>query len=133
MITNELFEKRRTILFVDAGQRFDIDKGSIVVGKGRSHPVFIFLTHDNRYLCEVRYGGKSANALQRGFWTHTVNAKDYFLSLTNGWIDYSHNQVLVKLFSLALNSTMKAHQQSCDILQDGIDALKVMECWRCFS
>jgi hypothetical protein len=114
------------ILFVDAGQRFDYEKGLVVVGKGRSHPVFIFLTRDNRYLCEVRYGGKSANALQRGFWTHTDNAKDCFVSLTNGWIDYSHNLVLVKLFSLALNSTVKAHQQSCDILQDGIDSLKVM-------
>ena len=114
------------ILFVDAGQRFDDEKGTVVVGKGRSHPVFIFLTHDNRYLCEVRYGGKAANALQRGFWTHTENAKDFFVSLTNGWIDYSHNLVLVKLFSLALNSTVKAHQLSCDILQEGIDSLKVM-------
>lgn len=114
------------ILFVDAGQRFDYDAGKVVSGKGRSHPVFIFLTCDNRYLCEVRYGGKSANALQRGFWTHTENAKDCFASLTNGWIDYSHNLVLVRLFSLALNSTAKAHQESCGILQEGIDTLKVM-------
>ena len=26
---------------------------------------------DGRYICEVRYGGATANALQRGFWTHT--------------------------------------------------------------
>lgn len=114
------------ILYIDAGQRFDYDSGKVVVGKGRSHPIFIFLTKENEYLCEVRYGGKSANALQRGFWTHTENAKKCFISLTNGWIDYSHNLVLVRLFSLALNSTVKAHQESCNILQEGIDTLKVL-------
>lgn len=114
------------ILFVDVGQRIDYDAGKVVSGKGRSYPVFIFLTRGNRYLCEVRYGGKSANALQRGFWTHTKKAKDCFVSLTNGWIDYSHNLVLVRLLSLSLNSTAKAHQESCGILQEGIDTLKVM-------
>ena len=28
---------------------------------------------DHEYICEVRYGGASANALQRGLWTNTKN------------------------------------------------------------
>ncbi|MDR0327889.1 MAG: hypothetical protein LBI05_06295, partial [Planctomycetaceae bacterium] len=47
-------------------------------GRGRIHPVFRFYDKNNRYICEVRYGGKDANALQRGLWTHTKNGEDYF-------------------------------------------------------
>ncbi|KKQ21680.1 MAG: hypothetical protein A3G45_02635 [Candidatus Staskawiczbacteria bacterium RIFCSPLOWO2_12_FULL_37_15] len=74
--------------------------------------------------CEVRYGGAPANALQRGLWTHTKNAVSYFDSLTNGWIKYSHNKTLVKLFSLALNSTEDGHKSANEILQKDIDKLK---------
>lgn len=59
------------------------------------HPIFLFLDSNNNYICEVRYGGASANALRRGLWTHTKNALNYFDSLTYGWIDYSHNLALV--------------------------------------
>ena len=76
------------------------------------------------YICEVRYGGASANALQRGLWTHTKNAIPYFDSLTNGWIDYSHNYTLVKLFSLALNSSEQGHKLANEILQKDIERLK---------
>lgn len=93
-------------------------------GKSRKHPIFIFLDSEDNYICEVRYGGASANALQRGLWTNTKNALKYFDSLTNGWIDYSHNHTLVKLFSLALNSTEKGHEQANNILQADIDKLK---------
>ncbi len=93
-------------------------------GKSRLHPIFMFLDSKNNYICEVRYGGASANALQRGLWTHTKNALSYFDSLTNGWINYSHNHTLVKLFSLALNSTETSHKEANIILQKDIDRLK---------
>lgn len=98
--------------------------GNKKTGKARLHPIFMFLDVENNYICEVRYGGASANALQRGLWTHTKNAPSYFDSLTNGWIDYSHNHTLVKLFSLALNSTEESHKQANVILQKDIDRLK---------
>lgn len=91
----------KRIIFIGKGQRFDFITGKVVSGKGRSHPIYMFVDSKNNYICEVRYGGASANALQRGLWTHTKNAVDYFDSLTNGWIDYSHNHTLVKLFGLA--------------------------------
>lgn len=95
-------------------------------GKSRQHPIFMFLDSNGDYICEVRYGGASANALQRGLWTNTKNALAYFDSLTNGWIDYSHNHTLVKLFSLALNSTEESHKEANIILQKDIDRLKKM-------
>jgi len=104
-----------------------IDKGESLAGKSkgksRKHPIFMFLDKDNNYICEVRYGGASANALQRGLWTQTKNATSYFDSITNGWIDYSHNHALVKLFSLALNSTEAGHKEANKILQEDIDKL----------
>ncbi len=42
-------------------------------GKGRKHPVFRFYDGTGDYVCEVRYGSGTANALQRGLWTHTKN------------------------------------------------------------
>jgi hypothetical protein len=93
-------------------------------GKSRLHPIFMFLDDKNNYICEVRYGGASANALQRGLWTNTKNALLYFDSITNGWIDYSHNITLVRLFSLALNSTEESHKEANIILQKDIDKLK---------
>jgi hypothetical protein len=101
------------ILYVGAGE------------KGRKHPIYAFLDSDNSYICEVRYGGASANALQRGLWTHTKNALNFFDSITNGWIDYSHNHALVKLFSLALNATPLGHEEANIVLQKDIDKLKL--------
>ena len=95
-------------------------------GKARKHPIFMFLNAKNNYICEVRYGGASANALQRGLWTNTKHATSYFDSLTSGWIDYSHNHTLVKLFGLALNSTEQSHKEANVILQKDIDKLKKM-------
>jgi hypothetical protein len=114
------------IVYVDKNQRFDYDSQSVVVGKGRKHPIFVFISSSGKYICEVRYGGASANALQRGLWTHTKNALIYFDSMTNGWIDYSHNLTLVKLFSLALNSSEQGHETANDILQKDIDRLKTL-------
>lgn len=94
-------------------------------GRGRKHPVFRFLDADDGYICEVRYGDAAANALQRGLWTNTKNATKYFDSVTSGWIDYSHNLVLVKLFSHALVASGKGHGRALVELQDDIKRIKV--------
>jgi len=93
-------------------------------GKGRKYPVFRFYNSKDEYICEVRYGGKDANALQRGFWTHTQHGEQYFNSLTGGWIDYSDNEVLVKLFRYALVSSQSGHQEAIITLQKDIEKLK---------
>lgn len=93
-------------------------------GKGRKHPVYRFYDHHGNYVCEVRYGGGTANALQRGLWTHTRNGGTYFESITDGWISYSHNTVLVKLFSHALLATSKGHEEALARLILDIDAQK---------
>jgi hypothetical protein len=93
-------------------------------GKGRKHPVFRFYDEDGDYVCEVRYGGGTANALQRGLWTNTKNGIKYFDSLTNGWIDYSHNRVLVQLFAHALIATDKGHEAALFKLKEDIEEQK---------
>ena len=108
------------ILYIGKGKSL----GGKKTGKSRMHPIFMFLDDKNNYICEVRYGGASANALQRGLWTHTKNALQFFESIKNGWIDYSHNHTLVKLFSLVLNSTEEGHKEANVILQKDIDRLK---------
>lgn len=40
-------------------------------GGNRKHPVYRFYDAEGDYICEVRYGDATANALQRGLWTHT--------------------------------------------------------------
>lgn len=112
------------IVFVDKGQRYDFQKHQVVDGKGRSHPIYMFLNQQDEYICEVRYGDAAANALQRGFWTHTMHAAAYFNSLTNGWITYQHNLTLVELFRLALNATEEGHKQANVILQKDIHTLQ---------
>jgi len=93
-------------------------------GSGRKHPVYRFYDGQGNYICEVRYGDAAANALQRGLWTHTKNALKYFDSLTGGWIDYSHNLILVTLFSHALISTVEGHKDSLERLKLDIEAQK---------
>jgi len=93
-------------------------------GAGRKHPVFRFYDRADNYICEVRYGDASANALQRGLWTNTKNALRYFSSVTNGWIDYSDNLLLVNLFSHALISTSDGHQKALEMLKTDIQAQK---------
>jgi hypothetical protein len=93
-------------------------------GHGRKHPVFRFYDGDGDYVCEVRYGSATANALQRGLWTHTKNGVKYFESVTNGWIDYAHNLVLVKLFSHALVATSKGHEAALEKLKQDIEEQK---------
>ena len=71
-------------------------------GRRRKHPVYRFYDGENDYVCEVRYGDAAANALQRGLWTHTRNGSNFFESITNGWIDFCPNEILVKRLSGAL-------------------------------
>ncbi|MDE0688261.1 MAG: hypothetical protein OXI61_08865 [Candidatus Poribacteria bacterium] len=93
-------------------------------GKGRKHPVYRFYDNNRGYICEVRYGDAAANALQRGLWTHTKNALKYFDSITNGWIIYSHNRSLVKLFSHALVSSETGHVSAFDKIKEDIANMK---------
>lgn len=94
------------------------------VGRGRKHPVYRFYDGDGGYICEVRYGDAAANALQRGLWTHTKNGLKYFDSVTGGWIAYSHNKVLVTLFSHALVSSEAGHASALVKIKDDIAALQ---------
>ena len=99
-------------------------------GKGRKHPVYRFYDSSNNYICEVRYGGGTANALQRGLWTNTKTGRNYFDSITEGWITYAHNSVLVKLFSHALISTEKGHTRALVELKKDIEEQKQMSALR---
>ena len=45
-------------------------------------------------------------------------------SITNGWIDYSQNHVLVKLFSHALVSSEIGHRNALDKIKEDIVRLK---------
>lgn len=98
----------------------------IEIGHGRKYPVYRFYNSDGDYICEVRYGDAAANALQRGLWTHTRNGLQYFESVTGGWIDYSHNHVLVELFSHALVSSETGHELALDEVKEYIARLKRM-------
>ncbi|MGB8225676.1 MAG: hypothetical protein WCE45_02235 [Sedimentisphaerales bacterium] len=118
--------KRCNIMVFD----FDMAKNNttkivlIEEGSGRMHPIYRFHDKDGDYICEVRYGGAAANALQRGLWTNTKNATKYFTSATGGWIDYSDNLLLVELFSHALISTQQGHKYALAKLKEDIDLQK---------
>ena len=111
---------------------FDYDKAKqetakierTVEGGGRKHPVYRFFDSNDDYICEVRYGDAAANALQRGLWTHTRNAVRHFDSLTGGWVSYSHNHVLVHLFSHALVSSDVGHKAALVEIKSDIRRIK---------
>jgi hypothetical protein len=93
-------------------------------GSGRKHPVYRLYDKSGGFIMEVRYGGATANALQRGLWTHTKNALPFFDSVTNGWVDYSHNLTLVELFSKALVASESGHAQAVKILDADLVEIK---------
>lgn len=95
-----------------------------IEGSGRKHPAYRFFDEQHNYICEVRYGNAAANALQRGLWTNTKNATPFFTSVTHGWVDYSHNLVLVKLFSHALIASAKGHEAALENIKLDIANLK---------
>lgn len=117
----KMVRSTQRILYIPANYRFVAKTQAVAAGSNRKHPIYLFLDEDGRYICEVRYGGPEANALQRGFWTHTKHAYGYFNSLTHGWISYEHNNALVELFRLALNATPQGHHAANKILQEDID------------
>lgn len=96
----------------------------LAAGSGRRHPVYRFYDAADRYICEVRYGGPTANALQRGLWTHTRNGLPYFDSVTSGWVDYSPNPRLVDLFSRSLVSSAAGHAAALEQIQEDIALLQ---------
>lgn len=96
----------------------------IGTGGRRKHAVWRFYDSDDAYVCEVRYGSTTANAEQRGLWTHTKLGLKYFDSITGGWIDYSHNHILVKLFSHALVSSSAGHTSALERIKEDIALLK---------
>lgn len=111
---------------------FDIDRAKSAVqkicyhkqGGRRKYPIYRMYDSNNGYICEVRYGGVDANALQRGLWTHTSNALEYFDSITNGWISYSHSETLVALFSRALVASGFGHKDALNSVNKDIERLK---------
>ena len=97
-------------------------------GRGnRKHPIFVFKNDKDEYICEVRYGSGTANALQRGLWTNTKRASQYFNSVTNGWITYEHNERIIELIKFALNSSPKSHEETNRILLKDIEVIKAHE------
>lgn len=122
-------KKQRCNIFVFDHERAKQETTKIVFeeeGKGRKHPVYRFYDGAGDYICEVRYGSGTANALQRGLWTHTRNGVKYFDSLTGGWITYAHNQLLVKLFSHALIATSSGHEAAMEELKKDLEIQKKM-------
>ena len=96
-------------------------------GAGRKHPVYRFYDAKNCYICEVRYGGASANALQRGLWTNTKTATDYFFSVSGGWIEYTTNTTLLDLFSHALVASERGHKYALIRIDEDITRIKSSE------
>ena len=122
-------KKQRCNILVFDHERAKQETTKIVLeeeGKGRKHPVYRFYDGAGDYICEVRYGSGTANALQRGLWTHTRNGSKYFDSVTGGWITYAHNQILVKLFSHALIATASGHEAALEELKKDLEAQKKM-------
>lgn len=93
-------------------------------GKRRKHAVYRFYDSEDTYVCEVRYGSATANAEQRGLWTNSKLGLKYFDSITGGWIDYSHNHILVQLFSHALVSSVAGHELALEKIKEDIKRLK---------
>ncbi len=125
LIYNEKAQRCNILVFEDEKAKEAIQR--IILedsGKGRTHPVYRFYDANNNYVCEVRYGSGTANALQRGLWTNTKNGLPYFESITDGWITYAHNTVLVKLFSHALLATQEGHETALESLKQNIELQK---------
>lgn len=122
-------KKKCNILVFDSRRAKDKTARIIKVseGHGRRHPVWRFETAEGGYVCEVRYGGAAANALQRGLWTHTKNALPLFNSVTNGWIDYSHNLTLTDLLAKALNATEAGHAEALKVIENDLAKIKERE------
>jgi len=79
------------------------------IGRKKTFPIYKFLDSKNNYIFEIRYGGAKANALQRGMWTHTENAKPFFRELLAG--GYQINEPLITLIAKILVSRKDTHEK----------------------
>ena len=79
------------------------------IGKKKTFPIYKFFDNKNNYIFEVRYGGAKANALQRGMWTHTENAEQFFNELLAG--GYKINEPLIRLIAKILVSRKDTHEK----------------------
>lgn len=91
--------------------------------KRRKYPIYVFEDEREDYIAEVRYGGSDANALQRGFWTHTQRAAPYFKSLCGDWISYGDNEDLLKLFAKALVASSAGHREALCCIEKDIEMI----------
>jgi hypothetical protein len=94
-------------------------------GTRRTHPVYRFYDEEGGYVFEVRYGGRTANALQRGLWTHTQRGAKYFRSVTDGWVTYEHNKTLITLIARALVASEVGHREALPVLDADIGRMKL--------
>lgn len=79
------------------------------LGTKKTFPIYKFFDVKNNYIFEIRYGDVKANALQRGMWTHTERASQYFTELLSGV--YAINVPLINLISKVLVSSKKTHEE----------------------
>jgi len=79
------------------------------LGKKKTFPIYKFYDGNSECVFEVRYGDAKANALQRGMWTHTENARKYFTELLTG--EYQINELLINLISKILVSPKEKHEE----------------------
>ena len=113
LIYNEKKQECNILVFDAVRARQAAHRITLEPARGRrKHPVYRCYDKAGGYVFEVRYGDATANALQRGLWTHTQAGLRYFNSLTNGWVSYSHKHSLVALFSHALVATENGHQSA---------------------
>ena len=75
----------------------------------QTFPIYKCFGDKDQYIFEVRYGDVKANALQRGMWTHTENAKPFFRELLSG--TYKINEPLITLVSKILVATKEKHEE----------------------
>ena len=85
------------------------------LGPKQTFPIYKFYGTDDQYIFEVRYGGASANALQRGMWTHTENASDYFNEILKG--SYEINEPLIALLSKIFILRREKHEEILSFLK----------------
>ena len=82
----------------------------------KTFPIYKFFGDKDQYVFEVRYGDVKANALQRGMWTHTENAKPFFRELLSG--TYKINEPLITLVSKILVATRGKHEEVLNLFAE---------------
>ena len=93
-------------------------------GRGRKTRFFGFTVRKMIIFAKCVTETQPPMLCERGLWTHTKKGLEYFDSITNGWIDYSHNDVLVALFSHALVASRSGHIKAIEKIKEDIVKLK---------